>query len=276
MKGDGSAKVAEALQLVLSECKPKAKIVDICEKGDSFIIEQTGNIYKNVKKKIERGVAFPTCLFVNNTICHYSPLASKESVLEEEVMSENSDNESSNSGYVGTKRKRKRSRRVISLEEIQKHTRKPIDEAAAIHNGSMSMVGKSFTNQQEQTNLPHVRAQPKMSVIEQHIENTAANTVQYLTVEATYKENTVRFPFILSDGLVTLEGLIAKRFLLSLGSFKLKYEDKDGDMILVAIDKDLEGSVGDSRQPVDPTVIKLVVKDRCPSELALTLGPYFA
>lgn len=30
---------AEALQLVLSECKPKAKIVDICEKGDSFIRE---------------------------------------------------------------------------------------------------------------------------------------------------------------------------------------------------------------------------------------------
>lgn len=30
---------AEALQLVISECKPKAKIVDICEKGDSFIRE---------------------------------------------------------------------------------------------------------------------------------------------------------------------------------------------------------------------------------------------
>ena len=29
--------LAEALQLVISECKPKAKIVDICEKGDEFI-----------------------------------------------------------------------------------------------------------------------------------------------------------------------------------------------------------------------------------------------
>ncbi|KAJ6746931.1 hypothetical protein OIU74_029408, partial [Salix koriyanagi] len=36
--------VNKALQLVISECKPKAKIVDICEKGDSFIREQTGNI----------------------------------------------------------------------------------------------------------------------------------------------------------------------------------------------------------------------------------------
>ncbi|XP_077233043.1 ERBB-3 BINDING PROTEIN 1 [Tasmannia lanceolata] len=73
----------KALQLVLSECKPKAKIVDICEKGDVFIREQTGNTYKNVKKKIERGVAFPTCISVNNTICHFSPLASDESILEE-------------------------------------------------------------------------------------------------------------------------------------------------------------------------------------------------
>ncbi|KAL6277035.1 hypothetical protein ACE6H2_020636 [Prunus campanulata] len=49
----------EALQLVISECKLKAK------------------------KKIERGVAFPTCISVNNTVCHFSQLASDETVLEE-------------------------------------------------------------------------------------------------------------------------------------------------------------------------------------------------
>ncbi|KAK3007018.1 hypothetical protein RJ639_016215 [Escallonia herrerae] len=75
--------VNKALQLVLSGCKPKAKIVDLCEKGDTFITEQTGNMYKNVKKKIERGVAFPTCISVNNTVCHFSPLAGDELVLEE-------------------------------------------------------------------------------------------------------------------------------------------------------------------------------------------------
>ena len=30
---------AKALQLVVSECKPKAKIVDVCKIGDSFIRE---------------------------------------------------------------------------------------------------------------------------------------------------------------------------------------------------------------------------------------------
>ncbi|XP_062002993.1 ERBB-3 BINDING PROTEIN 1 [Rosa rugosa] len=75
--------VNKALQRVISECKPKAKIVDVCEIGDSYIREQTGNMYKNVKKKIERGVAFPTSISVNNTVCHFSPLASDETVLEE-------------------------------------------------------------------------------------------------------------------------------------------------------------------------------------------------
>ncbi|CAI8593195.1 unnamed protein product [Vicia faba] len=83
-KYKSAAEIAnKALQLVISECKPKVKVVDICEKGDSFIREQTGNMYKNVKKKIERGVAFPTCISVNNTVCHFSPLASDETVLEE-------------------------------------------------------------------------------------------------------------------------------------------------------------------------------------------------
>ncbi|KAJ6812482.1 ERBB-3 BINDING PROTEIN 1-like [Iris pallida] len=75
--------VNRALQLVLKECKPKAKIVDICEKGDAFIREHAGNMYKNVKKKIERGVAFPTCVSVNNILCHYSPLGGEEIFLEE-------------------------------------------------------------------------------------------------------------------------------------------------------------------------------------------------
>jgi curved DNA binding protein len=75
-----------ALKLVVSECKPKAKIVDLCEKGDAFIREQTGNVYKNAKRKIERGIAFPTCVSVNNTVCHFSPLATDEAVLEENDM----------------------------------------------------------------------------------------------------------------------------------------------------------------------------------------------
>lgn len=44
---------------------------------------QTGNMYKNVKKKIEKGIAFPTSVSVNNAVCHFSPLASDETLLED-------------------------------------------------------------------------------------------------------------------------------------------------------------------------------------------------
>ncbi|KAI5057193.1 hypothetical protein GOP47_0027828 [Adiantum capillus-veneris] len=70
--------VNKALQVIIAECKPGVKVVDLCERGDSYIREQTANIYKNAKKKIEKGVAFPTCISVNNVVCHFSPLASDE------------------------------------------------------------------------------------------------------------------------------------------------------------------------------------------------------
>eukprot|EP00252_Welwitschia_mirabilis_P019011 TRINITY_DN428_c0_g1_i1.p1 TRINITY_DN428_c0_g1~~TRINITY_DN428_c0_g1_i1.p1 ORF type:complete len:394 (+),score=110.68 TRINITY_DN428_c0_g1_i1:287-1468(+) len=75
--------VNKALKAVLADCKPKAKVVDLCEKGDSFIREQTGSVYKSTKKKIEKGVAFPTCVSVNSTVCHFSPYAGDETVIEE-------------------------------------------------------------------------------------------------------------------------------------------------------------------------------------------------
>lgn len=137
-------------------------------------------------------------------------------------------------------------------------------------------------HKEEQTNLPDGSAQPKTTLGEQsikitsaantvknlltkstHKENTentaAANTVKTLTIKATYKENTVKFPFSLSDGLIKLEELVATRFQLSPGSFRLKYADADGDMILIACDTDLMGSVGDSRQPDHQTLIRLLV-----------------
>ncbi|XP_039136812.1 ERBB-3 BINDING PROTEIN 1-like [Dioscorea cayenensis subsp. rotundata] len=75
--------VNKALQFVVSQCKTGVKVVDLCEKGDVFIRDQAGSVYKNVKKKIERGVAFPTCISVNNVVCHFSPLATDETVLVE-------------------------------------------------------------------------------------------------------------------------------------------------------------------------------------------------
>lgn len=45
---------------------------EICEKGDSLLLEETGKVFKK-EKELKKGIAFPTCLSVNNCICHFSP-----------------------------------------------------------------------------------------------------------------------------------------------------------------------------------------------------------
>lgn len=46
-------------------------MADICAFGDRLIEKQCSEIFKN--KSIEKGIAFPTCVSVNDVVCHYSP-----------------------------------------------------------------------------------------------------------------------------------------------------------------------------------------------------------
>lgn len=46
-------------------------MADICAFGDLLIEKQCSEIFKN--KNIEKGIAFPTCVSVNDVVCHYSP-----------------------------------------------------------------------------------------------------------------------------------------------------------------------------------------------------------
>jgi curved DNA binding protein len=61
-----------------------AKVVDICAATDAVIVDATGKLYKKSQdgKKVEKGVAFPTCVSKNEIVGHYSPLA-KDSREEE-------------------------------------------------------------------------------------------------------------------------------------------------------------------------------------------------
>ncbi|GKD33592.1 NIN-like protein [Tanacetum coccineum] len=99
----------------------------------------------------------------------------------------------------------------------------------------------------------------KTAMREQFIENATASAVKQLTIKATYEENIVKFPFTLLDGLEKLKEKVATRFQLRLGSFKLKYVDEDGDMILVACDTDLMLLIGDPGQPINQPVTRLLV-----------------
>ncbi|KAH9959589.1 peptidase M24, structural domain-containing protein [Russula dissimulans] len=55
-----------------------ASVLDLCVEGDKLIDEGTGAVYnKSVKGvKVSKGLAFPTCISVNNCVAHFSPLAS--------------------------------------------------------------------------------------------------------------------------------------------------------------------------------------------------------
>lgn len=65
--------VNKVLKEMISECKPGCSIRELCILGDKKLTEETGKAYK----KLAKGVAFPTCISVNNVICHYSPLLSE-------------------------------------------------------------------------------------------------------------------------------------------------------------------------------------------------------
>lgn len=69
-----------ALTGLVSQCVVGAKIIDLCQFGTAIIEAQTGKLYnKKVDGvAVEKGVAFPVCVSVNDIICNHSPLSSEE------------------------------------------------------------------------------------------------------------------------------------------------------------------------------------------------------
>lgn len=75
------------LEGVVQQCVAGARIIDICKFGDGIITQCCAAVYqtkqksnnkgKGAKEKpMEKGIAFPTCVSVNELICHVSPLDS--------------------------------------------------------------------------------------------------------------------------------------------------------------------------------------------------------
>lgn len=68
------------LEQVLAKCVPEASVREICEFGDKLIVEETNKVFKK-EKDSKKGIAFPTCVSVNNCICHYSPIPSETDLV---------------------------------------------------------------------------------------------------------------------------------------------------------------------------------------------------
>uniref|UniRef100_A0A1A9W4T8 Peptidase_M24 domain-containing protein n=1 Tax=Glossina brevipalpis TaxID=37001 RepID=A0A1A9W4T8_9MUSC len=64
--------VNRTLKAVIDLCVAGGSVRDICTKGDALITEETSKVYKK-EKDLKKGIAFPTCLSINNCVCHFSP-----------------------------------------------------------------------------------------------------------------------------------------------------------------------------------------------------------
>jgi len=65
--------VNKVLKNLVDKIAAGVNVIDICEEGDKQITEETSKIWSR-QKDVKKGIAFPTCLSVNNCICHFSPL----------------------------------------------------------------------------------------------------------------------------------------------------------------------------------------------------------
>ncbi|KAI9554446.1 hypothetical protein GHT06_019718 [Daphnia sinensis] len=76
MAGEISNRV---IQGVIAKCVVGASVRELCSLGDKLLLEETVKVFKK-EKELKKGIAFPTCLSVNNCVCHFSPLASDTDV----------------------------------------------------------------------------------------------------------------------------------------------------------------------------------------------------
>ncbi|KAI8767245.1 proliferation-associated protein 2G4 [Biomphalaria glabrata] len=63
------------LKELIAKCKVGVTVLELCEYGDSRLNEETSKVFKK-DKEMKKGIAFPTCVSINNCICHFSPLKS--------------------------------------------------------------------------------------------------------------------------------------------------------------------------------------------------------
>uniref|UniRef100_A0A3P9LX83 Proliferation-associated 2G4, b n=1 Tax=Oryzias latipes TaxID=8090 RepID=A0A3P9LX83_ORYLA len=74
------AEIANREWKLVTAATAGVSVLSLCEKGDALIVAETGKIFKR-EKDMKKGIAFPTCVSVNNCVCHHSPLKSDPDVI---------------------------------------------------------------------------------------------------------------------------------------------------------------------------------------------------
>jgi curved DNA binding protein len=55
---------------------PGVKALELCEFSDKLLNDETNKVFRKQEKgkEMKKGIAFPTCISINNCVCHFAPL----------------------------------------------------------------------------------------------------------------------------------------------------------------------------------------------------------
>ncbi|KAM0026818.1 putative PB1 domain-containing protein [Helianthus debilis subsp. tardiflorus] len=158
------------------------------------------------------------------------------------------------------KQNRKRKIDLVTMETVEQHVGKLVDQTAQILGVTTSTLeriarehGRFKLPVPKHSKISDFVTNPKLSQVlwsEKHLQQSLPRSVGHvsdtglLTVKASFQGDTIKFRFSVSSGLVELEKEVAKRMRLKGQKFKLKYEDEDKDLVLITCDTDLESLAG--------------------------------
>jgi len=71
----------KALETVTKAIKPGASVLELAAMGDDTIQAETDKCFRKAKgeDKVDKGISFPTCVNVNNIVCHFAPIEDDKS-----------------------------------------------------------------------------------------------------------------------------------------------------------------------------------------------------
>lgn len=84
-KFKGAGKITDlAIKKAIELCVPGADVYKVCTEVNNLVEAEVKKVFSNKKSKnMERGIAFPCTISVNNILGHFSPLADESGILEE-------------------------------------------------------------------------------------------------------------------------------------------------------------------------------------------------
>uniref|UniRef100_H2YPS3 Peptidase M24 domain-containing protein n=1 Tax=Ciona savignyi TaxID=51511 RepID=H2YPS3_CIOSA len=72
----------DVMKKLIAGCVDGASVLQLCKLGDELVLKETATVFKKEKEmkkgRTTRRIGFPTCISVNNCVCHNSPLESEK------------------------------------------------------------------------------------------------------------------------------------------------------------------------------------------------------